>query len=761
MKKRLFIIVIVFIAIFFAPLKSKILAQSQKSLEEINIEIEELEKTISLLENPKETQKLATQLKGVLEAKKQLIKEKGEIKKPKKKAINLFDIYKSYKAKFLSPFKKAVSEIKTLPLRYKHFKTSISEKEYLEKFWSFCLNFLIALLISFSAWFGLYKAARKLEKKIKWKVPLSLPQKIASAFIATFFKLYPWIGLYLFSYFFFLLLPLYDKLSSIILYGLFALIVYYGLKNLFYFLLSPQIREKRVIPIKDELSNYIFIWWRRIIFFSLLMYFLIMPSSILDMVALMAFFCGIYKVGLVLMVSIILAQWKDGIEKAFSLKLKEEDPDWKNSLKTSFNYVIGKLYIVVILFLGLIVTLSILGFEKASAYLVYKTVKSFIILFLAFGLWLIWGFLFNRIFQAVDNIKRKYPEFKNQINLYINFLGKLGYLTIILFTALLILNIWGLNIYKIMVLNFPFIKKTIEVLVIIVATAILVQISLFFVSKLEKGAISRMLAVRTTSAVEVEKRVSTLGQIFRKVILITIVTIAVMMIFAELGFDIKPILAGAGVVGLAVGFGAQSLVRDVISGLFLIVENRVRVGDVAIINGTGGSVEQLNLRTTVLRSLDGTVHVFPNGGINSLSNMTHDFSYYIFDVGVAYKEDVDKVIAILKEIGEDIMKDQYYKSSILEPLEVLGVDQFADSAIIIKARIKTLPIKQWEVGREINRRIKKRFDEVGIEIPFPHRSFYFGEASKPISIKLEGFSAYREELKKLIREVLEERKLEV
>lgn len=301
------------------------------------------------------------------------------------------------------------------------------------------------------------------------------------------------------------------------------------------------------------------------------------------------------------------------------------------------------------------------------------------------------------------------------------------------------------------------VQTIVRIPLIIIAAVILVRIAYLLIKKLEKQATDRMLAAGKTTPVEVEKRVSTLGRIFRKVTLITIITIATIMIFAELGFDIKPILAGAGIVGLAIGFGAQNLVRDIISGLFLIFENRIRVGDVAIINGTGGLVEQVNLRTTVLRDLAGVVHVFPNGEINTLSNMTHEFSYYIFDVGVAYKEDADRVIAVLKELSDEIMQDEEYKSAILEPLEILGVDKFADSAVVIKARIKTLPIKQWWVGREMNRRIKKRFDEVGIEIPFPHRTFYFGEASKSISLKLEGLKENREYLKELVREVLKER----
>ncbi|MCL5005797.1 MAG: mechanosensitive ion channel family protein [Acidobacteria bacterium] len=259
---------------------------------------------------------------------------------------------------------------------------------------------------------------------------------------------------------------------------------------------------------------------------------------------------------------------------------------------------------------------------------------------------------------------------------------------------------------------------------------------------------------RGRADIELEKRAATLSGHFRKTVVVVIWIVAIIMALKEAGFDVGPILAGAGVVGLAIGFGAQNLVRDLVSGLFMLLENQVHVNDVAIINGTGGLVEQINLRTIVLRSLDGTIHVFPNGAITSLSNMTHGYSYYVFNIGVAYKEDTDRVIEVVKQLGDEMMDEEKYKPLILEPLEVLGVDEFGDSAVIIKARFKTLPIQQWTVGREMNRRIKKKFDELGIEMPFPHRSIYFGEASKPFTIRSEDD---REQLKSLIREVLDER----
>jgi len=241
-----------------------------------------------------------------------------------------------------------------------------------------------------------------------------------------------------------------------------------------------------------------------------------------------------------------------------------------------------------------------------------------------------------------------------------------------------------------------------------------------------------------TEIAERRKRTETIVRMIRRTITAVVVAVAMLISLRQLGMDITPILTGAGIAGLAVGFGGQHLVRDVISGVFLIVENQVRVGDVAKINGKGGLVEAIRLRTVVLRDLDGTVHVIPNGAIQELSNMTKDFSYYLIDLGVAYKEDVDRVMRVLQQVADELRAAPEYAELILERLEILGVDAFADSAVVIKARIKTVPIKQWVVGRELRRRIKNEFDAKGIEIPFPHVSVNFGEASKPWTVQTVG-----------------------
>lgn len=233
----------------------------------------------------------------------------------------------------------------------------------------------------------------------------------------------------------------------------------------------------------------------------------------------------------------------------------------------------------------------------------------------------------------------------------------------------------------------------------------------------------------------VRKRVATLTDVLRTLAVGLIWAVVIVMSLEQMGLAIGPILAGAGIVGIAVGFGAQNLVRDVISGFFMILENQVRVGDVAIINGTGGLVEAITFRTIVLRDLSAAVHIFPNGTITTLSNLTKGWSAYLMDIGVAYKEDTDRVVEVMRKVDEELRADPQYSGSILEPIEVLGVDNFADSAVVIRARLKTQPIQQWTVGREYRRRLKKAFDLAGIEIPFPHRTLYMGEASKAFAIQ--------------------------
>jgi small conductance mechanosensitive channel len=228
----------------------------------------------------------------------------------------------------------------------------------------------------------------------------------------------------------------------------------------------------------------------------------------------------------------------------------------------------------------------------------------------------------------------------------------------------------------------------------------------------------------------VARRAETLGRVVRYLIALVVGAVAMMLVLAEVGVSLAPILGAAGVVGLAIGFGAQSLVKDYFTGFFILLEDQIRTGDVVTIAGIGGLVEDLTLRHVRLRDYDGNVHFVPNGMITSVTNMSRDFAQAVVDVGIAYRENVDEAISVMRRVGEQMRSDPSHAARILDELEIAGVERLDDSAVVLRCRFKVAPLEQWTVRREFQRRIKAAFDEFGIEIPFPHVTLYAGHAKR-------------------------------
>jgi moderate conductance mechanosensitive channel len=289
---------------------------------------------------------------------------------------------------------------------------------------------------------------------------------------------------------------------------------------------------------------------------------------------------------------------------------------------------------------------------------------------------------------------------------------------------------------RLVTLSVSFTQSGLRIILVLIAGYIGLRIIYLLIHRMEGMLIKAKESTETVPG-STRKRVATLTGILRTISRFGIWGVVLIICLDQVGVNIAPIIAGAGIAGLAFGFGAQNLVRDVISGFFMILEDQVRVGDVAIINGTGGLVEAITFRTIVLRDLSAVVHVFPNGTISTLSNMTKEWSAFVINVGVAYKEDTDRVVEVMRRVAEELQQDPEHQESILQPIEIFGVDNFGESEVTIKARIRTQPIKQWSVGREYRRRLKKAFDAQGIEIPFPHRSLYVGEATKPLEVLMK------------------------
>jgi small-conductance mechanosensitive channel len=344
--------------------------------------------------------------------------------------------------------------------------------------------------------------------------------------------------------------------------------------------------------------------------------------------------------------------------------------------------------------------------------------------------------LFGRDLHLRQEAEATLPGVDSRINRYLPIMGGILRVLVWLATIMALLQIWGVGTLSWLLSQTG---QNLSGHLLIVAVIVVVTIVIWEVISL---VIERTVTDTDDEGnLRLSNRARTLLNITRSFLLVFLSLIALFLILSELGLNIAPLLAGAGVIGLAIGFGSQKLVQDIITGLFVLLGDTMRVGDVVEVAGRTGIVEEMTMRTVVLREYSGNVHTIPYNSIDTVTNYTKDFSYAVFEIGVAYRESVDQVMEVLREIGGEMNRDSYFRRLILEPLDVAGVDKFGDSAVIIKARIKTRPLKQWEVSREFNRRVKNRFDELGIEIPFPHQTIYFGADKEgkapPAMVQLE------------------------
>ena len=327
----------------------------------------------------------------------------------------------------------------------------------------------------------------------------------------------------------------------------------------------------------------------------------------------------------------------------------------------------------------------------------------------------------RRGFGLRDEIRRRFPGLEARADRYVKVLQRAAEVLIYVAAGLVLLDAWGIGIFDWLASDDGrfVVSRLASLSLVLVSAAVIWDLAGHFVERYMETLAKNEGASRSA-------RASTLLPLMRKVLGVTLATVVTFTILSELGVNIGPLLASAGVVGIAIGFGAQSLVKDVITGTFILLEDAISVGDVVELGGRKGLVEGMSIRSIRLRDLGGNVHLIPFGEVSAVLNMTKDYSFALMDIGVAYREDVDEVIGVLREIAAQMQADKEFGPLILEPLEVLGLDTFGDSAVNIRIRFKTLPIKQWIVKREFQRRMKRVFDEKGIEIPFPHQTIYFG-----------------------------------
>ncbi len=378
-------------------------------------------------------------------------------------------------------------------------------------------------------------------------------------------------------------------------------------------------------------------------------------------------------------------------------------------------------HVLAILYFATLVVVTVTRAEDALPFLLRATLQTLLAIGVGVFVAVVLSQLISRGFQVADETRHRYPLLEARLNSFIPNIMKAIRLIILIVVVGFVADAWALFSLPEWIASDAgsrAVGATVSV-IIIVTLAIMAWIGL-------ASWIEQRLNPETGSG-EPSAREKTLLTIFRNAIAITLIIMTLMIVLAEIGINIGPLIAGAGVLGLAIGFGAQKLVQDIITGVFIQLENAINAGDVVTAGGISGTAERLTIRSLGIRDLSGTYHLIPFSSVDTVSNYMREYGFHVGEYGVAYREDIDEVILRLREAFAELMADPEQKAKILDDLEVHGVTALADSSVNIRVRIKTLPGAQWGVGRAYNRLVKYHLDAAGIEIPFPHMTMYFGQ----------------------------------
>ena len=492
-----------------------------------------------------------------------------------------------------------------------------------------------------------------------------------------------------------------------------AIAVQTGIGVLARLILAPYAPHLRVLRVGDEMAAYLYLWVMRLTAVGVIGYVisqtaLPLGAGYVGSHALEVAAAAVMTGMLLILVTQLRPTVREAIRGGGKSVVRRRFADIWNLL--------ASLYILV----GFGIFVS--GAQDGFLFMLRATVISVVAAAAALAAQHLANKLLDRLFAVDEELEKRFPGLRKRANLYRPTLKKAVDIVILALAAVAILEGWNAGVISALD------TQTQTAVLRSAGTIILVLIVCVVIWELTASGIARALSGTNSdgSPREASSRTKTLLPLLRRAVLVALVVFGGLIVLSELGIDIAPLLAGAGVVGLAIGFGSQALVRDVITGLFMLIEDTVAVGDVVTAGGHTGVVEDMSIRTIRLRDLEGSVHVIPFGDVTTVVNLTKDFSFALLDVGVAYREDTDRVSVVIKEVADEMQADEAWSALFLEPIEILGVNELADSAVIIRCRIKTPPIKQWGVKREMLRRLKKRFDAENIEIPFPHTTVYFG-----------------------------------
>lgn len=495
-------------------------------------------------------------------------------------------------------------------------------------------------------------------------------------------------------------------------------------------LLSPASPMLRLLPVADETAAYITIWLRRITLVMVFGYAVAeaglqfgLPWSAYDSILRV---CALL---VTLFLVIVILQNRTAVSdvlRASPLKDGEEVEPGRRVLRNLRDRSAEIWHFLAIAWL--IAAWGVWALEVEGGFWRLARVSLLTLVVAAAARLIDMGMrrMMQRAFRITPDLAKRYPGLEHRANRYLPVLkGTLSAL-IGFFAVLLLLEVWGLEAFSWFGQG-----KLGSRLMGSMASIGFTLLAAMAAWEAANAAIQRhLLALSRDAKASRSARVRTLLPMLRTALLITILIIVAFIILTEIGVNVAPLIAGAGVIGIAIGFGSQTLVRDVITGIFLLFEDAVAVGDVVQVGGLSGVVEQLSIRSIKLRAQDGSLHLIPFSAVTTVTNMTRDFAFAVIDVSIGYGEDTDRVTEVLKQIAVEIREDVKWRPVIRDDLDILGVERLGDSGVIIRIRLKTDPSQRWGVARELNRRIKKRFDELGIEIPYPHQKLVMERAAE-------------------------------
>jgi len=487
-------------------------------------------------------------------------------------------------------------------------------------------------------------------------------------------------------------------------------------------LLVPPGPSLRLLSLGPETATYLFIWSRRLVATGVVGYY-VAEAALLFGLPLAAHAGLIRVVGLLIAAMVVVFLLQNRVALAERIRGRPAAGQPLSAAYRLRRRLADVWHVLAIVYVIGVFAVWALSIEGGFEYLFRATVASALILVAAKALAMALRRGIERGFAVGDDVKHRFPLLEARVNRYVPSIHLVLRAILYLVAGLALLQAWGLDTLG--WLDSPAGRR-------VTGSAFSIGLILVFsliLWEAVSSSIERYLTQSGPDGVVLQRsaRARTLLPLLRTTVMVFLLVMVTLIVLSELGVNIGPLLAGAGVIGLAVGFGSQKLVQDVINGVFILVEDSLAVGDVVTAAGISGVVEQISIRSLRLRGVDGTVHTIPfRHTVDTVSNMTKGFSMAVIEAGVAYRESVDEVMEVLKQLGAEMTSDPTFGPLIIEPLEMLGVDALGDSAVTIKCRFKTVPLKQWTVGREFRRRMKNRFDELGIEIPFPHQTVYFG-----------------------------------